>query len=110
MNRKRKKVFLIAGISLSIMASIAIELLVFISVRSFLGHVYSGRDCNYCNIDNIEVRVGINIPGIDDVDCIYDAEEDSKTVHFSVKLKKVDVEKYKEVIAAKYVKPSHSNI
>jgi hypothetical protein len=91
-----KKAFWITGLCVAgIVLNILICYSVYYAFRSFLGDIYVGRDCNCCNIDNIEVRVGINISSINkNIECIYDADDDSKTVYFSVKLEKLDVEKY----------------
>ena len=87
-----KKIFWVVGVSI---ISISFLFFVYRSFRNFLGDVYVGRNCKYCNIDNIESRVRINIPKINDnIECIYDAEDDSKTVYFSVKLNKINLETY----------------
>jgi hypothetical protein len=92
MNLKIKRAFLIVGISI---VWISFLLFFYFSFRNFLGDVYVGRDCKYCNIDNVESRVRINIPQINDgIECIYNAEDDSKTVYFSVMLKKINLETY----------------
>lgn len=102
MNSKKKRIFWLIGIG--IIAWSAVTVLVYFSFKNFLGDVYVGRDCNYCKIDNIETRVQINIPKVNDsTECIYDAEEDSKTVYFSVITEKIDIDKYIEVNKLKHL-------
>jgi hypothetical protein len=103
----KKRTFLIAGISIAALTQIALCLFVYVCFREFLGSVYSGRDCNYCNIDNIESRVRIDIPPVNDCECMYDADEDSKTVYFSVKMEKINPEKYITNNALKPLNTSH---
>lgn len=43
-------------------------------------HIYSRMDCERFNIDNVEVRTGINIPSIKDVEC--ECREQHKTAKF----------------------------
>lgn len=56
--------------------------------------IYNSCDCKRFNIDNIELRTGINIPSIKDTECIYDETTKTKKATFIINTEKVDIEDY----------------
>lgn len=56
--------------------------------------IYNSCDCERFNIDNIELRTGINIPSIKDTECTYDQTTKTKKATFIIDTKKVDIEDY----------------
>lgn len=56
--------------------------------------IYSNCDCERFNIDNIELRTGINIPNIKNVECTYDDKTKTKNSSFIIDTEKVDIEEY----------------
>ena len=43
--------------------------LVLFGFKSFISAINNQRDCEFTNIDNIEMNVGIKIPDIESSDC-----------------------------------------
>lgn len=62
--------------------------------RALIYTASSSVDCERFNIDGIEVRTGIDIPAITNVDCIYN--EGIKNVTFTLDTNKVDINHYLE--------------
>ena len=56
--------------------------------------IYNSCDCERFNIDNIELRTGINIPSIKDTECTYDQTTKTKKATFIIDTEKVDIEDY----------------
>lgn len=56
--------------------------------------IYNSCDCERFNIDNIELRTGINIPSISNVDCTYDEITKTKKAIFIIDTNKVNLEDY----------------
>lgn len=56
--------------------------------------IYNSCDCERFNIDNIELRTGINIPSIKNVDCIYNEATKTKKSTFMIDTEKVDIKDY----------------
>lgn len=75
------------------MKKLIIALVVLVSVitlflwglKSFAISIKEQRGCEFANIDNIEINVGVNIPKIENSDCSYDAEQNVKSVYFKFK-------------------------
>ncbi|WP_291135300.1 hypothetical protein [Flavobacterium sp. UBA7663] len=66
---------------------IALVVIAFLSLalfgfKSFISSINSQRDCEFANIDNIEMNVGINIPSIENSECNYDKVKKEKSVYF----------------------------
>jgi len=57
-------------------------------------HIYSQTDCEKFNIDNIEVRTGINIPSVKKDDCHCEEGNKSKKAKFMIDTDQVDLTKY----------------
>jgi len=53
-------------IIVSIVAFVALFLLAF---NGLAKHIFNRTDCERFNIDNIEVRTGVNVPKVDSYDC-----------------------------------------
>lgn len=75
-------------------ALIIIGALSLFSIQSFVEGIYNRTDCEQFNIDNIEVRTGIDIPKILSVDCNFDAATRTKTSTFMLDYTIMDVEDY----------------
>lgn len=56
--------------------------------------IYNSCDCERFNIDNIELRTGINIPSIKSEECFYDENTKTKKSSFIIDKQKVDIEDY----------------
>ena len=55
-------------------------------------HIYNRSDCERFNIDNIEVRTGINIPAISDAECSCDEIKKTKFSKFTLNEEEVNIE------------------
>lgn len=62
--------------------------------RSLVSHIYDHVDCEQFNIDNIEVRTGIDIPAVTDVDCSCNEQKTVKTSTFVLDIGQVDLDHY----------------
>ena len=65
-----------------------------IGCKSLIGHIYNRVDCEQFNIDNVEVRTGINIPAVTDVECQCDEAKTIKTNTFILNSDLVDMNDY----------------
>lgn len=72
----------------------AIGCLGFMGVRAFCEKVYASRDCEWANIDNIEMHARIDIPATTDCDCEYDKNEAAKKVVFTLDKDAFDMTEY----------------
>lgn len=61
---------------------------------SFSKMIYNRCDCERFNIDNIELRTGINIPKIKNVYCSYNENTKTKNSSFIIDTEKVDLDDY----------------
>jgi hypothetical protein len=66
--------------------------LLFFGFKTFVISIKETRGCEFANIDNIEINVGIDVPEIEKSECNYDSVKKVKSVYF--KLKKLDTKKY----------------
>lgn len=55
-------------------------------------HIFNRTDCERFNIDNIELRTGIDIPAVDSSSC--ECGESVKRSYFYLHSEKVDIEQY----------------
>lgn len=55
-------------------------------------HIYACQDCERFNIDNIELRTGLNIPSVTAVECNY--ENNIKMAKFLLDVDKFDLSEY----------------
>lgn len=62
--------------------------------KSLISHIYNRVDCEQFNIDNVEVRTGINIPSITKVDCECNEAKTVKTNTFILNADLVDMTDY----------------
>lgn len=56
--------------------------------------IYNSCSCERFNIDNIELRTGINIPKIKKVECNYNENTKTKKSSFIIDTEKVNLEDY----------------
>lgn len=85
----------------------ALGCLGFMGVRAFSEKIYKSRDCDFANIDNIEMHARIDIPSTTDCQCEYDNSTHTKKVIFD--LDKDDLpEDY--IVLNKLVKTSATDI
>ena len=77
---------------------IALVVITFLSLalfgfKTFIASIYNQRDCEFANIDNIEVNIGIDIPSIESTTCNYDEIKNQKSVYFKLD-KEVNIQDY----------------
>lgn len=82
--------------------------LAFFGFKTFITSIYNQRDCEFANIDNIEVNVGIDIPSIESTICNYDEIKNQKSVYFKLD-KKVNIQDYCKSNTFKILQPSDFN-
>lgn len=66
-------------ISLVVIAFLSLALFGF---KAFISSINNQRDCEFANIDNIEMNVGIDIPAVESTTCNYDEAKKEKSVYF----------------------------
>ena len=66
----------------------------FTSIKSFTNHIYNRTDCEQMNIDNIELRTGIDIPAVSKVICAFKTAKQTKVSVFTLDKNKVDLAYY----------------
>lgn len=71
---------------------ISFAALVFFGFKSFVTSIKDNRGCEFANIDNIEINVGIDIPKIERSECHYDSVLKVKSVYF--KLQELNNQEY----------------
>lgn len=69
-------------------------LLGFAGCKGLINHIYNRTDCEQFNIDNIEVRTGIDIPAVSDVICEFKETERTKVSVFTLKKTDLDLSRY----------------
>ncbi len=79
--------------------------LAFFGFKTFISSIYNQRDCEFANIDNIEVNLGIDIPSIENTSCNYDELKNQKSVYFKFD-KKVNIQDYCKSNSFKILQPS----
>ena len=62
------------------------------SVHLFGKHIYNTRSCNVFNIDNIELRTGVNIPKVTATEC--QCTNDTKVSKFIIDSEQIEVDDY----------------
>ena len=67
--------------------------LAFFGFKTFVTSIYNQRDCEFANIDNIEVNVGIDIPSIENTSCNYDEFKNQKSVYFKL-VNEINIQEY----------------
>lgn len=79
--------------SLKIIGIIALSVILFFSgCKLLIRDIFNRQECERFNIDNIEVRTGINIPKVSDCDC--QVKGNTKTSNFIIDTDHVDLEEY----------------
>lgn len=68
--------------------------LVGFGVYGFSKIIYNSCNCDRFNIDNIELRTGINIPEIKSVACNYSEITKTKKSSFIMDIKEINIEDY----------------
>ena len=66
----------------------------FAGCKGFINHIYNRTDCEQMNIDNIELRTGIDIPAVSNVVCEFKTAEQTKVAVFTLDKVKVDLAHY----------------
>jgi hypothetical protein len=97
----KKIIFLLSGIVLFLT-------LVSFGFYGFSKMIYNSCSCEQFNIDNIELRTGINIPSIKDTECTYDETTKTKKATFIIDTEKVDIEDY--ILENELVKSDAENL
>ncbi len=69
-------------------------LLGFVGCKSLINHIYNRTDCERFNIDNIEVRTGIDIPPVSEVICEFKESERTKVAVFTLERASLDLARY----------------
>ena len=67
---------------LAICFIIAVVCLGYVGIRSFTKNIYNSQNCEWANIDNIEMRTMVGIPKIASSECKYDSLSKTKKVLF----------------------------
>lgn len=68
--------------------------LVGFGIYGFSKVIYNSCDCDRFNIDNIELRTGINIPVVKNIECNYDETTKTKKSTFIIDTETVNIEDY----------------
>lgn len=63
-----------------------------VSVHLFGRHIFNTRSCEVFNIDNIELRTGVNIPEVTSTEC--QCNNDKKVSKFIISTEHLDANKY----------------
>ncbi|WP_320815547.1 hypothetical protein [Flavobacterium sp.] len=71
---------------------ISIITLLFFGLKTFVTSIKDNRGCEFANIDNVEINVGVDIPKIESSECYYDSIQKVKSVYF--KFQKLDTQEY----------------
>lgn len=79
---------------LTVTIIVALICLGFLGVRTFVQQVADNRDCEWANVDHIEMRAVVNIPPVKNFDCDYQPDLNRKTTVFELDLSKFDVSDY----------------
>lgn len=66
----------------------------YIAVNSLAFFIYESRSCTWANIDNIEVRIQLDLPKTLNCTCSYSKETDSKLAIFTLDLETDDIISY----------------
>lgn len=74
---RTKKVIII-----TICCVMAIICLGFVGLRSFVISIYQSQNCEWANIDNIEMRAMVDVPKIESSECEYDSIDKTKKAVF----------------------------
>jgi hypothetical protein len=73
-------------------ATALIALGLYCGLKSLVGSIYDSRSCQQYNIDNIELRTGMDVPKVASVDC--SCKDNVKTSSFVLDTSKFDLDDY----------------
>jgi len=80
---------------LFLLGALALIVLLFMGgTRLLIKHIYNRTDCDRFNIDNIELRTGVDIPDVKESECESDGK--IKKCEFTLDTNKVDISHYVE--------------
>ncbi len=80
---------------LIVLGALALIMLLFMGgTRLLIRHIYDRTDCGMFNIDNIELRAGVDIPDIKESNCKSDGK--IKRCEFTLDMKKINLGHYIE--------------
>lgn len=88
LKKTMKKILFIIG------AILLFFTLVGFGIYGFSKVIYNSCSCERYNIDNIELRTGINIPAVKNIECNYNETTRTKKSSFIIDTEKVDIEDY----------------
>jgi hypothetical protein len=71
-----------------------LALIAYFALQLFGWRIYKQRNCEWANIDNIELHTHTNIPDINECSCNYDKTLNTKKSTFDVNMEKVDIAEY----------------
>jgi hypothetical protein len=66
----------------------------YVGLQSFGKKLYDSRDCEWGNIDNIELHTRTDIPATKNTDCSYDTILKAKKVVFTLDKNNMDMQEY----------------
>ncbi|RZJ67099.1 MAG: hypothetical protein EOO50_07500 [Flavobacterium sp.] len=73
---------------------VAVVCVGFLGLRTFTRKIVNNRDCEWANIDHVEIRAMADIPPTLASDCNYDAGKKRKTTVFALDTSKFDMDEY----------------
>jgi len=79
-------------IVLSMILFVVFIVMLYGGVHLFGRHIYNTQSCERFNIDNIELRTGVNIPEVTSTDC--ECKDNKKYSKFIINTEKVDLDDY----------------
>ncbi|MEM1121380.1 MAG: hypothetical protein AAGJ18_13090 [Bacteroidota bacterium] len=77
-----------------LLTAFIIFILFLAACKGLVNHIYNRTDCEQFNIDNIEVRTGIDIPAVSDVTCEFKSTENTKISVFILDKSVLDFDYY----------------
>ncbi len=77
--------------TITLTTAILIGVLIILGIYGFTRLVYNQRNCEWANIDNIEMHAHVDIPEINNCDCEYFGKENIKLSCFEIEVWKVDM-------------------
>lgn len=77
-----------------LLSFVAIGCCGFFGLRTFVRNIYDSRDCEWANIDHIEIRAKVNIPETKGNTCNYDDDKKVRTVVFDLDDTAFDMKEY----------------
>ena len=78
----------------AILITIGIILLLMLGFKTLVKSIYKSKDCEMYNIDNIELRTGIDIPKVLDVNCEFNDSTNTKVAVFTLDTSRFNLSEY----------------